>query len=141
MNEIEILKEISKDAKTGIDGINFTLDKVQDEHLKMLLYNEKNEYQNIYDRVKELLIQNNENSEDTSAFRKTMSWIGIQFNTLTDTSNSKIAEILIQGNDMGIIKGTKLLNNIEFKDNEIQNILQDFVRLQQKNIYNLKQYL
>lgn len=141
MNEIEILKEINKDAKTGIDGINFTLDKVHDEHLKMLLYNEKSEYRNIYDRTKELLIQNNESAEDTSPFQKTMSWMGIQFNTLTDNSNSKIAEILIQGNDMGIIKGTKILNNMQFEDTQIQNILQDFVRLQQKNIYNLKQYL
>lgn len=141
MNEIEILKEINKDAKTGIDGLNYTLEKVEESNLKNLLYNEKNSYQNIYDRTKELLIQRNEEIEDTSAVQKAMSWMGIQLSTLTDKSSSQIAEILIQGNDMGVIKGTKLLNNMEFSDTQIQNILQDFVRLQQKNIDDLKQYL
>lgn len=70
-----------------------------------------------------------------------MSWMGIELNTLTNKSNSQIAQILIQGNDIGVIKGTKLLNNMEFEDKQIKNILEDFVRLQQKNIENLKKYL
>lgn len=141
MNEIEILKEINKDAKTGIDGLNYTLEKVENNNLKNLLYNEKSSYQNIYDRTKELLIQKNEEVEDTSPVQKAMSWMGIQLNTLTDKSNSQIAELLIQGNDMGVIKGRKLLNNMEFKDTQIQNILADFIRLQEKNMEDLKQYL
>ena len=73
--------------------------------------------------------------------QKDMSWMGIQMNTLTDTSDSKLSELLIQGNDMGIVKGTKLLNNYSFMNNEIKNILSDFVRLQEKNIDDLKKYL
>ena len=42
---------------------------------------------------------------------------------------------------MGVIKGTKLLNNYSFMNKEIKNILSDFVRLQEKNIDDLKQYL
>lgn len=42
MNEIDILKEINKNAKTGIDGLNFTLDKVQSDDLRDLLYKEMN---------------------------------------------------------------------------------------------------
>lgn len=141
MNEIDILKEINKNAKTGIDGLNFTLDKVQSDDLRDLLYKERNEYENIYDRAKEILAQKDEDIEDTKAFQKVMSWMGIELNTLTNKSNSQIAQILIQGNDMGVIKGTKLLNNMEFEDKQIQNILEDFVRLQQKNIDNLKKYL
>ncbi len=141
MNEIDILKEINKNAKTGIDGLNFTLDKVQSDDLRDLLYKERNEYENIYDRTKEILIQKSEDIEDTKTLQKVMSWMGIELNTLTNKSNSQIAQILIQGNDIGVIKGTKLLNNMEFEDKQIKNILEDFVRLQQKNIENLKKYL
>ena len=70
-----------------------------------------------------------------------MSWMGIELNTLTDTSNSKLAQILIQGNDMGIIKGTKLLNNLTFEDSQIENLLKDFINLQQENIEGLKKFL
>ena len=99
------------------------------------------EYQNIYDRTQELLVKNNLQMEDTPTMQKAMSWMGIQLNTVNDTSNSKLSELLIQGNDMGIIKGTKLLNNHSFLDSEIKNILSDFVRLQEKNIDDLKKYL
>lgn len=141
MKEIEILKEINKNSKIGIDGINFILEKAIDNDFKNMLYSQKDEYQNIYDRSKNLLLQNNEYLENTQTLKKAMSWMGIQMSTLTNATDSKLAEILIQGNDMGIIKGTKLLNSALFKTNGIKNLLNDFVELQQENIEELKKYL
>ena len=67
--------------------------------------------------------------------------MAIQMSTLTTASNSKLAEILIQGNDMGIIKGQKLLNSPHVKDSTTKNIIKDFITLQQENIEGLKKYL
>lgn len=141
MKEFEILKEINQNAKMGMDSLSTILKKSQDTKFKDLLNTQHNEYQNIYDRTQELLVKNNLQMEDTPTMQKAMSWMGIQLNTVNDTSNSKLSELLIQGNDMGIIKGTKLLNNHSFLDSEIKNILSDFVRLQEKNIDDLKKYL
>ena len=141
MKEIEILKEDNKNSKVGIDGVNFILEKALDDEFKQMLYSQKSEYQNIYDRSKNLLLQYGEMDEDTPPLQKAMSWMGIQISTLTNTTDSKLAEILIQGNDMGIIKGTKLLNSTPFKQDSIRNILNDFVGLQQDNINELKKYL
>lgn len=141
MKEFEILKEINQNAKMGMDSLSTVLKKSQDTKFKDLLNTQHNEYQNIYDRTQELRVKNNLQMEDTPTMQKAMSWMGIQLNTVNDTSNSKLSELLIQGNDMGIIKGTKLLNNHSFLDSEIKNILSDFVRLQEKNIDDLKKYL
>lgn len=140
-NEIEILKEINQNTKMGMDSLSTIIKKTEDKDFKELLNTQHNEYQNIYDRTQELLVKNNAQIEDTPNMLKAMSWMGIQFNTANDNSNSKLSELLIQGNDMGIIKGIKLLNNHSFVDNEIKNILSDFVRLQEKNIDDLKKYL
>ena len=140
-NEIEILKEINQNSKMGMDSLSTVLKKVEDSNVKELLNTQHDEYQNIYDRTQELLIKHNASMEDTPPMQKAMSWMGIQLNTLTDSSNSKLSELLIQGNDMGVVKGTKLLNNYSFMNNEIKNILSDFVRLQEKNIDDLKEYL
>lgn len=140
-NEIEILKEINQNAKMGMDSLTTVIEKVEDNQFKKLLNSQHNEYQNIFDRTQELLVNSNAQMKDTHIMQKAMSWIGIQLNTANDSSNSKISELLIQGNDMGIVKGIKLLNNHSFIDNEIKNILSDFVRLQEKNIDDLKQYL
>ena len=141
MQEIEILKEISKDSKMGMDSINMVGEKVQDEKFQKLLDEQHNEYQNIFDRTQEILKQHGETIEDVPAMQKMMGWMGIQMNTMNDKSNSQLSELLIQGNDMGIIKGHKLLNNNEFTTPEIQNLLSDFVRLQEKNIDDLKKFL
>ena len=140
-NEIEILKEINQNSKMGMDSLSTVLKKVEASNFKELLNTQHDEYQNIYDRTQELLIKHNASMEDTPPMQKAMSWMGIQLNTLTDSSNSKLSELLIQGNDMGVVKGTKLLNNYSFMNNEIKNILSDFVRLQEKNIDDLKEYL
>ena len=140
-NEIEILKEINQNSKMGMDSLSTVLKKVEDSDFKELLNTQHDEYQNIYDRTQELLIKHNASMEDTPPMQKAMSWMGIQLNTLTDSSNSKLSELLIQGNEMGVVKGTKLLNNYSFMNNEIKNILSDFVRLQEKNIDDLKEYL
>lgn len=141
MQEIEILKEINKDAKMGMDSITMVNEKVQDNKFKKLLDNQHNEYQNIFDRTQELLVQNNEDMKDVPSMQKAMAWTGIQMNTMNDKSNSKLSELLIQGNDMGVIKGTKLLNESSFTTPEIENLLSDFVRLQEKNIDDLKKFL
>ncbi len=141
MQEIEILKEINKDAKMGMDSLTMVTKKVQDEKFKKLLNNQHDEYQNIFDRTQELLVQENKNIQDVPTMQKVMAWTGIQMNTLNDKSNSKLSELLIQGNDMGVIKGTKLLNESNFTTPEIENLLSDFVRLQEKNIDDLKKFL
>ena len=141
MQEIEILKEISKDSKMGMDSINMVGEKVQDEKFQKLLNEQHNEYQNIFDRTQEILKQHGETIEDVPAMQKMMGWMGIQMNTMADKSNSQLSELLIQGNDMGIIKGHKLLNGSNFTTPEIENLLSDFVRLQEKNIDDLKKWL
>ena len=141
MQEIDILKEISKDAKMGMDSITMVTKKVQDESFKELLDTQHNEYQNIFDRTQELLVKNDEEIEDVPMMQKMMGWAGIQMNTMNDKSNSQLSELLIQGNDMGIVKGTKLLHESDFTNSEIQNLLSDFVRLQEKNIDDLKKFL
>ena len=141
MNDIEILREINQNSKMGMDSLSTVIKKVGDHDFKNLLNAQHDEYQNIFDRTQELLVKHNAQIKDTPNMQKAMSCLGIEFNTASDSSNSKISELLIQGNDMGIIKGTKLLNTYSFMNKEIKNILSDFVRLQEKNIDDLKQYL
>lgn len=140
MEEIELLKEINKDAKMGMDSINMVLGKADYDDFKDLLNKQHEEYKNIYDRTQELLVQKKEDMEDTPMMQKAMSWMGIQFNTAMDNSTPQLSELLIQGTNMGIIKGRKLLNHLS-TTKEITNILSDFVRLQEKNVEDLKKFL
>lgn len=79
--------------------------------------------------------------DDTPLNEKVMGWTGIQMNTIKDTSNSKLSEILIQGYDMGVIKGFKLLNQSPEATQNVKDILNGFIRLQENNINRLKKFL
>ena len=62
-------------------------------------------------------------------------------NTISDKSNSKIAEMMLQGTNMGIIEGVKLRNQYPDLDKPVQNILNEFGQFQQNNVEQLKKYL
>ena len=141
MKEIDILKEINLNSKVGIEGIEFCMGKTDNSTLKAILNKQKKEYENINDRSTNLLLSLGEDDKEVSPLQKAMSWMGVQMNTLKDNSDSKIAEILIQGNNMGVVKGTKLLHEDDKLDSTVRSILSDFISLQQQNIDSLKRYL
>ena len=60
--------------------------------------------------------------------------------SLMDNSSSKIAELLLQGTNMGIIEGRKLLNNKD-TDKEIHKLIQEYVDMQEDSVEKLKKFL
>ena len=61
--------------------------------------------------------------------------------TMSDKSNSKLSELLLQGTNMGIIEGRRLLNNNPSMDTDVKQILNDFVVMQEDSVETLKKYL
>ena len=62
-------------------------------------------------------------------------------NTINDKSNSHIAEILIQGNTMGIVECQKLINHNPDAEDKVKNVLHEFMSFSQNNIEKMKEYL
>ena len=71
---------------------------------------------------------------------KMMTWYGIQKDTILDDSVSKLADLLINGTNMGIIEGRKLLNN-KTMDKKVHKICSEYVKVQEKYIEKLKKFL
>lgn len=139
---INALDEINKGATMGIDAIAFILDKVEDEEFKKVLQKEQDKYKVISNKVNEIYPKYNEEDtpHETSAMNKAMTWYGIEMKTFLDKSNSKIAELLIKGTNMGIIEGKKILNNKEI-NKEVQNIVKEYTTMQENSLEILKKYL
>lgn len=136
-----ILNELEKGIKMGMDSLSNVSEKVKDTELKRDLATQYDEYNEILNKVNDTLKNYNEFPKEVKPTTKAMSWMGIQFNTMMDNSDSKIAEITIQGYNMGIIEGNKLLNNNPKVENNIKNLLNQFIDFQENSINKLKQYL
>ena len=142
-NNLDILDEINKGAPMGMDAISYVSEKVGDETFSKVLDGEYNKYKDISRRVNNLYSNySDKEPHETNAMNKMMTWYGIQMNTITDKSNSKISELLMQGTNMGIIEGRRLLNqNQENIATDVKNILNDFVVMQEDSVETLKKYL
>ena len=142
MNRPEyILNEINKGITMGMNSISSIAEKVTDAKLKDDLQYEYNQYNAILNDVNAELGKYEEFPKELNPAQKMMGWFDIQMSTLTDNSDSKIAEMLIKGTNMGIIEGVKLLNNNPETTDTIKNILTNFIQFQENNVERLKKYL
>ena len=80
---------------------------------------------------------------EVNKMEKMMTWYGIQMRTITDDTPSKLSELLMQGTNMGIIEGRRLLNHNQNTrvDESVKNILNDFVAMQEDIVETLKKFL
>ena len=80
---------------------------------------------------------------ETNNMNKMMTWYGIQMRTITDDTTSKLSELLMQGTNMGIIEGRRLINqnNNNNISPDVKHILNDFVVMQEDSVETLKKYL
>lgn len=136
-----ILNEINKGIKMGMDSISNITDKVQDNEFKDLLLYEYDRYNSILNRVNSELKNYDDIPKEVPAMQKVMGYMDVEISTLTDKSNSKIAEMMLKGTNMGIIEGIRLKNRNPEMAPSIKNILDDFIAFQENNVEDLKKYL
>ena len=125
----------------GMDSISNISEKVQDDRFKQDLKYQYDEYNKILNKVNNQLTNYDDFPKELNPMQKAMGWMSVEFNTMTDQSNSKIAEMMIKGTNMGIIEGVKLLNQNPDADETVKNIVNGFVHFQENTIEQLKKYL
>lgn len=139
---LNILDEVNKGATMGMDAISFVSEKVKDDTFKEVLDTEYNKYKKISNRVNEVYSNySDKEPHETNAMNKAMTWYGVQMKTMSDDSTSKLSELLMQGTNMGIIEGRRLLNQNQNATEDVKNILNDFVVMQEDSVETLKKYL
>ena len=136
-----ILNELNKGIKMGMDSISTVSEKVQDDRFKQDLKYQYDEYNKILNEVNDELTNYDDFPKELNPMQKAMRWMGVELNTISDKSNSKIAEMMIQGTNMGIIEGVKLLNQNPEADGEVKNVLNEFIKFQENTVEQLKKYL
>ena len=139
---INALDEVNKGASMGMDAISFTMEKAEDAEFMKVLKGEYDKCKVLAEKIVRIYKKYNDTDtpHEVSSMAKAMTWWGIEMKTFNDRSNSKIAELLVKGTNMGIIEGRRILNNKEI-DNDVSKIISEFVAMQEKSLEILKKYL
>lgn len=135
------LDELNKGCSMGIDAINDIMDDVSDKKLKRELNRQIKKYREISEKVNACYNEVSGGSpKETNAMNKTMTYYGIKMRTMMDRSTSHLAELLLQGTNMGIIEGRKLLNNKDI-DKKYHSLIVEYVDMQEEAVEKLKAFL
>ena len=140
-DENYVLNELNKGIKMGMDSISNVAEKVQDDNFKQDLKYQYDKYNDILNNVNNQLSNYDDFPKELNSMQKAMGWMSVEMNTIIDKSNSKIAEMMLQGTNMGIIEGIKLKNEFPDLNNSVESVLDEFIKFQQDNVEQLKKYL
>ena len=142
MNQsIELLQNVVKAARTGAGAIQLLMDKTDDTALRQSLFDEKTRYQQVETDASQRLMQLGGKARPESIAARTGLRMGVGLNTLADRSSSRLADLLIRGNSMGIVSLTRAKNACADADPESVSLCDRMLRLQHDSIERAKSFL
>ena len=100
---VEIAKSVFKNSQMGVETISTLVKVVKDEKMLEELYSELGEYKRINDRARDTLLNFGQQPESINPAAKASADISVKMNTLIDKTPSHVAEMMMQGNMMGVI--------------------------------------
>lgn len=134
------MQEIYRNATVGMESVEILRPLSEDRGFKNLLLRQYRRYSMIAKEIELYATDHGVELDDPSLFAKAMMHVTTMVNTLKDKSSSKLAEIMIQGINMGIISITKIVNHLsdEGRSNEYADKMIDIL---QKNLEEMKLFL
>ena len=138
---ISLLQEIVRAARDGAEGISLVMDKTDDTALRQALGDEKKQYAAVEQDAGSRLIDLGGQAEPEKIMNRAGMWMGMQMNTLMDKSPSHLAEILIQGNTMGVVGLIRAKNDYPKADQSSVDLCNRMLTLQYDGIERAKSFL
>lgn len=139
--EINVLHENSRNTRMALDSIHTVLNKVYDEDLAYDLNCQANKYRELERKNDRALMKEGLLPREGSKLEKAMLWSSIQANTLLNTSTAHVADMMIQGTTRGITDLMKVTHNNKVQGSYANEIANELMEFEEKNIEKLKSYL
>lgn len=137
---IAVLNCIYQNAKTDEQNITQIIGKIDNNELQNTLLEQLTECKELGNQASEMLTQYQVNPKETM-LDKITNKAGITVNTLTDTTASHIAEIMISENTINVINLTRKINENKGCQKNILELGNNFITLSEKNVKTLKNFL
>ena len=136
---IKLLRECDAGIQMGVDSIDDVLNKVRSEKMRECLSQCKKEHQELDAEVQELLEKYRDDGKDPNPIAKGMSWMKTSVKMAMDDSDATIADLMVDGCDMGVKSLSRYLNQYEAAD-EV-SICKRLIKLEEKLGKQMRAYL
>ena len=142
-NKEELLNEIYGAACMGSDSIMQVTGKISDGALKNELKTQLDGYRNFAVQAENALVGMGKTAKRPGVFKTVPATVSISLKTMADSSESHVAEMMVNGLTMGVIEMKRQANNAAEcqVDADAVKLANDMVAFQENSINQLKQYL
>ena len=138
-----MLESLYKNVKMGSDSIIKLMDKVSGSEFKAALTKQIDGYEKIAEKVRRRLCSMGVEAKEENIMVKLWSSVGMAMSTLTDSTDSHLAQLVAEGSNMGITDSIKLLRDYENKNvsEEALGFAREVIKLEEHNLEVAKSFI
>lgn len=140
-NSKEILSSVVKTAQMGQIGIRSVLDTSMRPSLRKALESQLREYDSIETEAHTIATQRGWELEELEPGVRMMTDMMTRMKLHGRNTDSKIADMMIQGNTKGMVKGLKNLHQFPSSDSQVQMVSQKLLDCETANIRQMQGFL
>ena len=143
MNEdtINLLKECNAGCKSATNSMEQVQSYIENEHLKSIIAEYNDKHIKIGDECHKMLNEYNKNEEDPQVMGKVFSWISTEMKLMMNDNTHEVADIMIDGCNMGIKSVSKYINKYNTASVESMALAKKLIKMEQEFMSELLVYL
>ena len=138
---IKLLRECDAGVQMGIASIKEVLDYTKSDRLRKLLYDCKEEHDQLNNEIQQLLEQYRDDGKAPNPIAKGMSWVKTTAMLSMDSSDATIADLMTDGCNMGVKSLARYLNKYEAADETSKDIAKRLIHLEERLAIDIREFL
>ena len=140
-NSKQILSSLLKTTQMGQIGIRSVLDTSMRPSLRKALESQLQEYDSIESEAHAIATQRGWERPELDPAVRAMSNMMTRMKLVGQNADSKIADMMIQGNTRGMTKSLQCLDQYSGDDKEVKALAEKLLRTEEANIEQMKPFL
>ena len=129
---IHLLKECDSGTKMAVASFDEVLENIENEQMRMLLEDSREQHEKIGDELHELLLQHGEEDKEPNPIAKSMSWMKTNMKLTINESDMTIADLMTDGCDMGIKSLYRYMHQYKQADAKSVQLCRQLIELEEK---------
>ena len=134
---VKLLRECNSGIQMAVFSIDEILEKVTDKNLYEILKKSKEKHEKLGDETHAILTECGDETKEA----KGMSWMKTNAKVMMDDSDATIADLIVDGCNMGIKTLCRYENQYAAADDAAMKLTDDLIRLEEKLRQDLREYL
>ena len=138
---VRLLRECDAGAKMGVSSIDDVLEYVKDSEFRRILMEGKQDHEKLTEDIRQLLNRYGDDGKEPAAIAKGMSWIKTNVKLAVNESDETVADLMVDGCDMGVKSLSKYLNKYKAADEDSKDAAKRLIKLEEQMAKDIRAYL